>query len=119
MLQICNSEPIPKLGEQNGSRHRNSRGSPFHQNRNGHVGRLMIVGLLRGEITRRLEGLGAPHMSAYRYTDSGLDNVIVEGIAFLADDSGEECVMIRNINGLHKAIAHGIVNRRSSISGSE
>ena len=58
-------------------------------------------------------------MSAYRYTDSGLDNVIVEGIDFLADDSGEECVMIRNINGLHKAIAHGIVNRRSSISGSE
>lgn len=58
-------------------------------------------------------------MSAYRYTDSGLDNVMVEGVNFLADDSGEECVMIPNINGLHKAIAYGIVSRRSSMNGSE
>jgi DNA-binding transcriptional regulator YiaG len=58
-------------------------------------------------------------MSAYRYTDSGLENVIVEGTNFLADDSGEGCMMIPNINGLHKAIAHGIVTRRSSMSGNE
>ncbi|MBM3653537.1 MAG: transcriptional regulator [Alphaproteobacteria bacterium] len=58
-------------------------------------------------------------MSIFRYTDSGLDNVIIEGVNFLKDDAGEECVMIPNINGLHKAIAHGIVNRRSSMNGSE
>jgi len=58
-------------------------------------------------------------MSAYRYTDSGLENVIIEGVNFLVDDSGDECVVIPNINGLHKAIAHGIVTRRSSMNGSE
>jgi DNA-binding transcriptional regulator YiaG len=58
-------------------------------------------------------------MSTYRYTDSGLDNVIIEGVNFVADDSGEECVMIPNINGLHKTIAHGIVVRRGSMSGRE
>jgi DNA-binding transcriptional regulator YiaG len=58
-------------------------------------------------------------MSTYRYTDSGLDNVIIEGVNFLADDSGEECLMIPNINGLHKTIAHGIVVRRAGMSGRE
>ena len=58
-------------------------------------------------------------MSTYRYADSGLDNVIVEGVNFVADNSGEECVMIPNINGLHRTIAHGIVVRRGSMSGRE
>ncbi len=58
-------------------------------------------------------------MSAYRYTDSGLDNVIIEGVNFLADDAGEECLSIPNINALHKTIAHGIVMRRGSMSGRE
>jgi DNA-binding transcriptional regulator YiaG len=58
-------------------------------------------------------------MSSYRYTDSGLDNVIIEGVNFLADDAGEECVVIPNVNGLHKAIACGIVRRQSSMSGRE
>ena len=58
-------------------------------------------------------------MSIFRYADSGLDNVIIEGVNFLRDDAGEECVMIPNINGLHKAMAHEIVNRRSSMNGGE
>lgn len=58
-------------------------------------------------------------MSAYRYTDSGLENVLIEGVNFLHDDSEEECVEIPNVNGLHKVIAHGIVTRRSSMSGKE
>ncbi|MBI1867736.1 MAG: transcriptional regulator [Methylocystis sp.] len=58
-------------------------------------------------------------MSAYRYTDSGLENVLIEGVNFLADDSGDECLEIPNINGLHRAIAYGIVTRRSSMSGNE
>lgn len=58
-------------------------------------------------------------MRAYRYTDGGLDNVIVEGVQFLADDDGEECITIPNIAGLHKAIASGIVRRKSSMTGRE
>ena len=58
-------------------------------------------------------------MSAYRYTDSGLDNVMIEGVNLLPDDSGDECLTIPNVNGLHKTIAHGIVVRRGSISGRE
>lgn len=56
-------------------------------------------------------------MSALRYTDSGLDNAIIEGVNFLADDSGDECLMIANVNGPHKTIARGIVVRRASVSG--
>ncbi len=58
-------------------------------------------------------------MGTYRYTDSGLDNVAIKGVDFPMDDAGEECIIIRNINGLHKAIAHGIVTRRSSMNGKE
>ncbi|MBB3930058.1 transcriptional regulator with XRE-family HTH domain [Kaistia hirudinis] len=58
-------------------------------------------------------------MSTYRYTDSGLDNVIIEGVDVHADDAGEECITIPNVNGLHQAIAYGIVNRRSSMTGRE
>jgi DNA-binding transcriptional regulator YiaG len=58
-------------------------------------------------------------MTNYRYTDSGLDNVTIVGVDFPMDDAGEECIIIRNINGLHKAIAHGIVTRRNSMNGKE
>ena len=58
-------------------------------------------------------------MNAYRYTESGLDNVIIEGVDLLHDDAGEECVTISNVNGLHKAIAHGIVMKRSALTGRE
>src|SRR5215213_1346201 len=53
-----------------------------------------------------------------RYTESGLD-IIIEGAHFLTDDAGDECITIPNINGLHKAIARGIVNRHASITGRE
>jgi len=58
-------------------------------------------------------------MRTFRYTASGLDNVTIQGVSFPMDDAGEECIVIPNINGLHKAIAHGIVTRRSSMSGKE
>ncbi len=58
-------------------------------------------------------------MSTYRYTDSGLDNVMIEGVNFVHDDSGEECLMIPNINGLHKTIAYEIIVRRAGMSGRE
>jgi DNA-binding transcriptional regulator YiaG len=58
-------------------------------------------------------------MNAYRYTESGLDNVIIEGAHALVDDVGEPCVTITNVNGLHKAIAQGIVLRHSAMIGRE
>ena len=58
-------------------------------------------------------------MNAYRYTESGLDTVIIEGVDLLADDAGDECVTIPNINGLHRAIALGIVTKRSGLTGPE
>ncbi|MBR0847100.1 helix-turn-helix transcriptional regulator [Bradyrhizobium diazoefficiens] len=58
-------------------------------------------------------------MGEYRYTESGLDNVLIEGMAVLVDDGGEKSVTIPNINGLHKVIALGIVRRKTSMSGKE
>jgi DNA-binding transcriptional regulator YiaG len=58
-------------------------------------------------------------MRAYRYTESGLDNVLIEGAQFIADDAGDECVTIPNVHGLHRAIALGIVRRRAAMTGRE
>lgn len=59
-------------------------------------------------------------MTEYRYMESGLDNVIIEGIDLLtADDAGKACVSIPNINGLHRAIALGILTKTTGLSGKE
>ncbi len=58
-------------------------------------------------------------MSAYNYTESGLDNVFVEGVQFVTDDAGEVCVTVPNINGLHRAIASGIIRQRAGMTGRE
>ncbi|MBJ7545006.1 transcriptional regulator [Rhodomicrobium udaipurense] len=58
-------------------------------------------------------------MSTYRYTECGLDNVIIQGVEFVTDDNGEEVVSIPNVNGLHKAIAEGILLRQAGMSGKE
>jgi DNA-binding transcriptional regulator YiaG len=55
----------------------------------------------------------------YRYTASGLDNVVLVGLSDCVDAEGDACVTIPNINGLHRAIATGIVAHRSGISGRE
>lgn len=58
-------------------------------------------------------------MKAYRYTESGLDNVVVQGVDFVTDDAGEEGVTIPNIAGLHKAIATAIVMKPTNLTGKE
>jgi transcriptional regulator with XRE-family HTH domain len=58
-------------------------------------------------------------MNEYRYTESGLDNVIIEGVSFVRDDKGEPVIRIPYVNGLHKAIACGIVMRHSMMNGKE
>lgn len=55
----------------------------------------------------------------YRYTASGLDNVILVGLAECQDDAGEMCVTIPYINQLHTVIARSIVTRKTGMSGKE
>jgi DNA-binding transcriptional regulator YiaG len=59
------------------------------------------------------------NMATYRYDDCGLDNVLIDGVQFVQDDSGDEVVCIPNINGLHQAIAHSILSRKTGMSGVE
>jgi hypothetical protein len=44
----------------------------------------------------------------YRYTESGLDNVFIEGMEPCIDDHGEKVFHIPNPNELHKVIATGM-----------
>jgi DNA-binding transcriptional regulator YiaG len=55
----------------------------------------------------------------YRYTESGLDNVFIEGMEPCIDDHGESVFHIPNPNGLHKVIAEGIVAHPKGMSGKE
>jgi len=45
--------------------------------------------------------------------------VWIEGIQLLTDDEGDEVLTIQNINGLHKAIVHGIVGSNGAMDGKE
>ncbi|KPQ09590.1 MAG: helix-turn-helix domain-containing protein [Salinarimonas sp.] len=58
-------------------------------------------------------------MAEYRYTECGLDNVLIVGVSFISDDAGEECIDIPNVHDLHRAIAEGITKKRSSMTGRE
>jgi transcriptional regulator with XRE-family HTH domain len=58
-------------------------------------------------------------MQAYHYTESGLDNVMVYGVEPCVDDDGDKVVTIRNVRGLHRAIAQAIVTHEAGISGKE
>jgi transcriptional regulator with XRE-family HTH domain len=69
---------------------------------------------MKFEVERKMD-----HPEGYKYVDCGLDNVIIAGVQLLVDDAGEEVVSIPNVNGLHKAIALGIVRRKALMSGRE
>lgn len=58
-------------------------------------------------------------MAGYRYTECGLDNVVIEGIAIHTDDDGDECVEIPRIHALHRTIAEGIINHEKGMTGQE
>ncbi|KAA6204566.1 MAG: helix-turn-helix domain-containing protein [Candidatus Tokpelaia sp.] len=55
----------------------------------------------------------------YHYTEIGLDNVYLIGIAPEIDDAGEEIITIPFINKLFKAVAEAIVGYKKGISGAE
>lgn len=58
-------------------------------------------------------------MQNYRYTECGLDDVIIEGLEVLVDDAGEEVYCIPSMPLLHRAISHSIITRESGLSGKE
>ena len=55
----------------------------------------------------------------YRYTECGLDNVIINGMPICTDDAGEEVYCIPNILGLHKVIAYCLITRSQGLSPNE
>lgn len=57
--------------------------------------------------------------SSHHYTESGLLNVYIEGIAVEIDDDGDEIVTIPAVNELHHVIALGIVSHSKGMSGDE
>jgi DNA-binding transcriptional regulator YiaG len=58
-------------------------------------------------------------MDAYRYTECGLDNVLIEGLPVHVDDDGDEGYNIPNVKLLHKAIAASIVMHEAAITPKE
>jgi DNA-binding transcriptional regulator YiaG len=58
-------------------------------------------------------------MADYRYTECGLDNVMISGMNILVDDAGDEVYCIKNVTGLHKVIAHAIIARPHGITPDE
>ncbi len=58
-------------------------------------------------------------MSAFHYTECGLDNVFIEGALQGPDHSGEDSVTIPAIGLLHRVIAEGIVTHPAKMTGQE
>ena len=57
-------------------------------------------------------------MVDYHYTQSGLPNIWIR-CRCVIDDAGERTAIIPNVKGLHKAIAHEVVNSRGALTGRE
>lgn len=58
-------------------------------------------------------------MATHHYTESGLDNVFIEGILIERDEDGDEIIAIPAINELHRVIAFGIIAHEKGMSGQE
>ncbi|MEI9904138.1 MAG: hypothetical protein WDN06_09245 [Asticcacaulis sp.] len=55
----------------------------------------------------------------YHYKSCGLDNVVLKDLPLITDDSGEPCVRIPNINGLHRALLRAVVTKTDGLNGKE
>ncbi len=56
----------------------------------------------------------------YHYTECGLDNIyLVNGFKITKMSNGDEELFINGIHGLHKAISHTLVFKKSLLEGSE
>ncbi|MBN9036187.1 helix-turn-helix domain-containing protein [Novosphingobium sp. SCN 63-17] len=58
-------------------------------------------------------------MSTHHYTESGLQNVFIDGLDFVIDDDGDEIITIPAVNELHHVIALGIISHKHGMSGDE
>lgn len=58
-------------------------------------------------------------MTAYHYTECGLDNVFIEGFGQVEDHNGEATMIIPAIGLLHKVISQGIVSLKAKMTGKE
>lgn len=58
-------------------------------------------------------------MTAFHYTESGLRNVFIEGLKTQIDDAGDEVILIPNIFGLHKVLAHCVITLSHGLRGEE
>ncbi len=58
-------------------------------------------------------------MDPYHYTECGLSNVLVHGVSPITDDGGEQTYTIKNIKGLHEAIAKTIIGSERGMSSRE
>lgn len=55
----------------------------------------------------------------YKYIECGLDDVVIEGLEIVIDDSGEQVYCIPNLPSLHRAIAEFIIGREGGLSRKE
>ena len=55
----------------------------------------------------------------YQYTESGLDNVFLDGGYDFVDTPGGKTVIIRDIDGLQRAIGFALVGKRQRLTGRE
>jgi DNA-binding transcriptional regulator YiaG len=58
-------------------------------------------------------------MTDYRYTASGLDNVILKGLRVLTDDAGDVVISIPNINGLHQLLTREVATKSTGLHPKE
>lgn len=55
----------------------------------------------------------------FRYTASGLDNVVLKGLPVQTDDAGEQIVAIPQINRLHKLLTHAVASKGTGLQPKE
>ena len=58
-------------------------------------------------------------MVPYNYSECGISNVMIYGIKPCVDDKGETVISIRNIEGLHRAIAQAVVQKKGKMTAEE
>lgn len=55
----------------------------------------------------------------YNYSECGISNVMIYGIKPCVDDKGETVIRIKNIEGLHRAIAQAVIQKKGRMTAEE
>lgn len=59
------------------------------------------------------------NVKPYNYAECGIKNVMIYGVSPTTDDDGDEIVIIKNIKGLHLAIAEAVIRKTGKMLGEE